>query len=323
MPETLLYDAAGSVVAESSAARLPETLSEGAAAWVGFGPDERADFVAFATPLGLDAGALAEQQAARAHRRPRLRASDGRLTLTVPAALPGEGSAGRPALVVFATERVLVTLSSTADPDLRAAMADGGDPGPVARHGSAALLVRLLERLAARYHDAALDIDDEVDEVEGLLFEESRRAAAQVQRRSHELRWRLVRLRRVVLPLHAVLNELAQRERPPGGPGIRPRLREVAVRLDHVVELMDALREMLASITGTALNLEQNRLNVTMKKLTGWAAVIAVPTAITGWYGMNVALPGQHRLWGALLANALLLVTAVAVYVSFRRRDWL
>ena len=60
-----------------------------------------------------------------------------------------------------------------------------------------------------------------------------------------------------------------------------------------------------------------------MKKVTSWAAIIAVPTLITGWYGMNVPYPGSGETWGVILAAALSLGCSGSLYVLFRRKSWL
>jgi magnesium transporter len=60
-----------------------------------------------------------------------------------------------------------------------------------------------------------------------------------------------------------------------------------------------------------------------MKKLTGWAAIIAVPTAITGFYGQNVNYPGIETVGGFVASTALIVVIVVLLYWMFKRRDWL
>ena len=60
-----------------------------------------------------------------------------------------------------------------------------------------------------------------------------------------------------------------------------------------------------------------------MKKLTSWAAIIAVPTAITGFYGQNVTYPGVQSVAGFLTSTAVIVVIVLALYVAFKRRDWL
>jgi magnesium transporter len=64
-------------------------------------------------------------------------------------------------------------------------------------------------------------------------------------------------------------------------------------------------------------------MNVITKKVTSWAAIIAVPTFVTGFYGMNVPYPGFGKGLGVLTALALMIVIAAILYVVFKRRDWL
>ena len=60
----------------------------------------------------------------------------------------------------------------------------------------------------------------------------------------------------------------------------------------RAAEWTDGLRDMVTSILETNVTIQGNRLNVITKKVTGWAAIIAVPTLITGYFGMNVPYPG-------------------------------
>jgi magnesium transporter len=73
----------------------------------------------------------------------------------------------------------------------------------------------------------------------------------------------------------------------------------------------------------TNLSLQDARLNTVMKKLTAWAAIIAVPTAITGFYGQNVEYPGINTVGGFLTSTAMIVVVVITLYWMFRRRDWL
>jgi magnesium transporter len=60
-----------------------------------------------------------------------------------------------------------------------------------------------------------------------------------------------------------------------------------------------------------------------MKKLTGWAAIIAVPTAITGFSGQNVKYPGIDTVGGFVTSTAIIVLVSLTLYWMFRRRDWL
>jgi magnesium transporter len=68
---------------------------------------------------------------------------------------------------------------------------------------------------------------------------------------------------------------------------------------------------------------QANRVNLIMKKVTSWAAVIAVPTAVTGFYGQNVPYPGFGHWTGFLSSIVVMIVLAAGLYVLLRRRNWL
>ena len=63
---------------------------------------------------------------------------------------------------------------------------------------------------------------------------------------------------------------------------------------------VDALRELVNHLVDANLVLRDYRQNLVMKKVTSWAAIIAVPTLVTGWYGMNVPYPGSGETWGVV-----------------------
>jgi magnesium transporter len=95
---------------------------------------------------------------------------------------------------------------------------------------------------------------------------------------------------------------------------------------DHVLraaEWTDSLRDLVTTILETNLTIQGNRMNIITKKVTSWAAIIAVPTFITGFYGMNVPYPGFSRQAGLGASVGLMVVAGVVLYLVFRRRDWL
>jgi magnesium transporter len=95
---------------------------------------------------------------------------------------------------------------------------------------------------------------------------------------------------------------------------------------DHVLratEWTESLRDLVTTILETNLSIQGNRMNLVMKKVTSWAAIIAVPTAITGFFGQNVLFPGFGTTWGVVASLALIGVASAMLYLTFKRRDWL
>ena len=191
------------------------------------------------------------------------------------------------------------------------------------QYGVGALVHGLLDVVVDGHFDAVGILDDQIELVEDALFEDTAPSRG-VQRTTFRLRKDLVELRRVVLPMREVVSAIQHRRM---DAEISPELDPLYADLyDHVLrasEWTESLRDMITTIFETNLSLQDARLNTVMKKLTGWAAIIAVPTAITGFFGQNVPYPGFQSHAGFVASSALMVVLMVVLYVVFRRRDWL
>ena len=96
---------------------------------------------------------------------------------------------------------------------------------------------------------------------------------------------------------------------------------------DHVIrinETVDNLRELLTSALEANLSLVSVRQNEVMKQLAAWAAILAVPTAIAGIYGMNFEfMPELHARWGYPLTLAVIAAISGGLYARFKKAGWL
>lgn len=80
---------------------------------------------------------------------------------------------------------------------------------------------------------------------------------------------------------------------------------------------------MVTAVFETNLTLQDHRLNIVIRKLTSWAAIIAVPTLVTGFFGQNVEFPGEGAWSGLGLSAAVIGVTSTVLYRAFKHRDWI
>lgn len=197
------------------------------------------------------------------------------------------------------------------------------DNSDLLKNGVGALVHGLLDVIVDGHFDAVQALDDSIEALEDGLFDE-RDQSHEVQRRTYQLRKDLVELRRVVLPMREVINAVLRHRRDI----------HAASELDswfddlydHVLrasEWTESLRDMITTIFETNLSLQDARLNTVMKKLTSWAAIIAVPTAVTGYFGQNVPYPGFGHESGFLISCLVIAVIAALLYVGFKRRNWL
>jgi magnesium transporter len=191
------------------------------------------------------------------------------------------------------------------------------------QYGVGSLVHGLLDVVVDGHFEAVGIMDDCIERVEDALFEDVSPQRG-LQRTTFRLRKDLVELRRVVLPMREVVSAIQHRRM---DAQISPELDPLYADLyDHVLrasEWTESLRDMITTIFETNLSLQDARLNTVMKKLTGWAAIIAVPTAITGFFGQNVPYPGFQSTVGFVASSASIVVLMIVLYVVFKRRDWL
>jgi magnesium transporter len=107
------------------------------------------------------------------------------------------------------------------------------------------------------------------------------------------------------------------------GDDLEPYYQDVGDHVLRATEWTDSLRDLVTSILETNVTIQGNRLNVITKKVTGWAAIIAVPTLITGYFGMNVPYPGFSDKAGFTASLAAIVLAALVLYLVFKRKDWL
>ena len=198
---------------------------------------------------------------------------------------------------------------------------DGWDDDPRATQSSQGLLHSVLDHIVDEHLDVTETMEDAVDSLEDEIFDSSIKTR-ELQKRTFAMRKAVVALRRVALPMRDVVLQLTR-----GSDWLsdemRPAFEDV---LDHVLrvgEATDSIRDLLATVVDTSLSVQSNTLNEVMKKLTSYAALIAFPTLVTGFAGMNVPYPGfmTHGGWYAILA--VLILGTIALYTGFKKRNWL
>jgi magnesium transporter len=172
------------------------------------------------------------------------------------------------------------------------------------------------------YFDTVQQFDDFYDEVSESIFSE-RPVDPTKQRHWFEMRRSLVQFHRFVVPMREAVSSLMRREHTAVAEGLYPYYQDVYDHILRVSEATDALRDLVSTIVETNISLRDYRQNQVMKKVTSWAAIIAVPTLVTGYYGMNVPFPGFAEHWGWITAVTLCVACSVTLYSLFRKHDWL
>lgn len=226
---------------------------------------------------------------------------------------------------IIATDRALICLveSSTS---FRPAQLLLGHEEQLTTGGVEAALQIVMEAIIRTYEEVVQWLEVSSDQLANVLFEE-RPLDKPEQLRAFKLRSALSQLRRLTDPMRVVMNDIV--ERPPTtaksktrNTSVDRRWKLLAEQHDRAANATDALREALASVFDTSLALADVRMNQNMKKLTGWAAIIAVPTLVTSFVGMNVRFPLVGSVLGFWFYFAVMIVAGVVLYFLFRAKDW-
>jgi magnesium transporter len=193
--------------------------------------------------------------------------------------------------------------------------------------GPGYVLYSLMDFIVDQYLPIVTQIEEEVQELEGVVLNDpaaSDAAASDATARIYLLKRDLVSLRRAVSPLADVCNRLFRFDIPHIPTDTRPYFRDV---YDHIVRLnesIDAQRELLTSALEAHLSLMTVAQNEHMKRITAWAAMIAVPTMIAGIYGMNFKnMPELQWPHGYLFSLVSMVVACLGLYIGFKRSKWL
>ena len=228
-----------------------------------------------------------------------------------------------PRISAFVLPNGLITVRSGGF-DFDEVMARWADDG-LLEHGVGALVHGMLDTIVDGHFHAIQALDDEVEGLEDMLFGDTVRPRA-FQQRIFGVRKVLAQLRRKVLPMREVVSAVIRFRTSETLPVARELDGDFDDLYDHVMRAADwseSLREVVGNAFETSLSLQDARLNDIMKKLAAWAAIIAVPTAVTGWFGQNLPYPGYNTGFGVTLSVALIVLGAAGLYLLFRKVDWL
>lgn len=143
-------------------------------------------------------------------------------------------------------------------------------------------------------------------------------------RRLFTLRRELLKFRRILGPMEEVAGRLQSLDMPCIDPDVRPYFRDVSDHVRRVNSRLGGLNDILSSVFEVANLLEQQRQGLITRKLAAWAAILAVPTAIAGIYGMNFEhMPELRWEYGYYAVLGVIAAICAGLYVTFKRTKWL
>jgi magnesium transporter len=290
--------------------------------WVDFCGPSKKQLHELASELGLHE--LAVEDALGPHQRPKLDRYATHLFLSCHAVGVDieRGALEETEIDAFINERWLISVRKndgfSIDPVL-----ERWDRSPdLAVYGVSFLLYGLLDVIVDSYFDAVQSFDEYYEEVSDGIFADRPLDPAQ-QRHWFDMRRAMVRFHRLVVPMREAISSLMRREHSAVAEQLYPYFQDVYDHILRVAESSDSLRDLVSTIVETNLSLRDYRQNLIVKKVSSWAAIIAVPALVTGYYGMNLPYPGYQQPWGVIASAALMVGACLGLYWLFRRIDWL
>jgi magnesium transporter len=297
-------------------------------AWVGFHEPTYAEMAAVAKTFELHE--LAVEDAVHAYQRPKMDRYGEYLffvlkTVKFEEHLSSAGQSGTVVasgeIMVFLGRDFIVTVRHGQHSELtglRAALE--ADPERMAS-GPAAILHAIADRVVDEYVLVVGEIEEDIDEMETSVFDPDQYVDTE---QIYRLKREVLRLRRAVAPLAGPLRLLSNTPMELIPSDIREYFRDVEDHLSHVAERINTFDEMLTTLISAALAEVTNRQNQDMRKISAWAAIALVPTAIAGIYGMNFHhMPELDWSFGYPMAILAIITVCLLLYWALRRKRWL
>lgn len=265
---------------------------------------------------------LAVEDAHNAHQRPKIEAYGDSLFIALHTAQLVNGIIKFGETHVFLGPRYLVTVRHGASLSYAPARAGCERDPELLALGPSYGLYAVLDFIVDNFAPIASEFQEELRDLEKDIFSDTfRRETIQ---RLYELKRELVTMRLAVAPLQDILSQLVR---------LHPNLIKEEVRLyfrdvfDHAIrinESTDAIREMLTAALPVNMSMVTVAQGEVVKRLAGWAALLAAPTLIASWYGMNfVHMPELAGRWSYAVLIGVTVVTVGVLYRVLKRARWL
>ena len=288
--------------------------------WIGLLEPSEAELRTLQTSFGLHP--LAVEDALKAHQLPKADVYGDQLFVVARTAHLEEDSIAYGETSVFVGRHHVITVrhgSARTHSDLRAQL----EAAPtLLAHGVDYVLHAILDFVVDGYLPIVQTIEDDVLEMEQRALDNFLDRAEVL--RIFTLRQELVRFQRILGPMGELVGKLSHLDLPCLDPEVRPYFRDVLDHVRRVDGLVAVLRDVLTSVFEISNLLEQQRQGAITRQLAAWAAILAVPTAIAGIYGMNFEnMPELKTHDGYFVVLSVIATLCVALYVRFKRVGWL
>ncbi|UNZ22148.1 magnesium/cobalt transporter CorA [Streptomyces sp. 891-h] len=291
--------------------------------WLGMHEPTEAEFDEVTRAFGLHP--LAVEDSLHAHQRPKLEVYADSLFLVLKPVGYDEAGGGLSTgeLMVFVGDSFVLTVRHGEANPLGSVRGRLEKEPEVLRHGPTAVMYAVSDTVVDHYLEVAAALHTDLDELEAAVFAKDARLGKGTATRIYEFKRRALEFRRATVPLTDPVTRLTGASLPFVHKDARLFFRDVADHLSRVNEQVESIDRLLTDILSAYLAQMGVRQNDDMRKISAWAAMFAVPTAIAGVYGMNFDhMPELHWVWGYPATLLLMVTICVVLFRIFKRRDW-
>ena len=188
--------------------------------------------------------------------------------------------------------------------------------------GPSYALYAVLDFIVDNYRPIIDEFRDTANSLEQAIFNDTYRRQTVV--RLYQLKRELTQMRMAVGPLQDVLAQLSRTQNAMIPEEVRLYFRDVHDHALRVNDAIDTLREMLTTALSVNLSLVTLAQGEIVKRLGAWAALLAAPTLITSWYGMNFEhMPETGSRYGYWILIGGVALACGVLYPLFKRAKWL
>ncbi len=265
---------------------------------------------------------LAIEDAHKAHQRPKIEVYGDSLFIVMHTAQTVNGKIEFGETHVFLGKRYVVTVRHGASLSYAAARRScEQDPEQLA-FGPSYAVYAVIDFIVDNFFPIVAEFREELQELEEEVFEDTFKR--ETIRRLYELKKELVTLRLAIAPIQDIANQLSRQYPTLVRDEVRPYFRDVYDHATRINDATDTMREMLTAAISVNLALVGVAQNEVVKRLAGWAALLAAPTLIASWYGMNFHhMPELDEPWGYQAMIGLTLGICTTLYFVLKRAKWL
>lgn len=265
---------------------------------------------------------LAIEDAHNAHQRPKIEAYGDSLFIVAQTAQVVAGAIEFGETHIFVGKHYLVTVRHGASLSYAPARKSCEQSPDMLMSGPSFALYAVLDFIVDNIMPIVRSFKEDLQELEEEIFEDTFKR--ETIRRLYNLKKELVTLRLAIGPLQDILNQLTRLYPALIRDEVRPYFRDVYDHAARINESTDTMREMLTAALSVNLSLVTVAQGEVVKRLAGWAALLAAPTLMTSWYGMNFhSMPELDKPWGYPAMIALTVMICGGLYLVLRRAKWL